>query len=265
MTTTQKIIKNLSIAFAIFLIVIIISSITVLIFSIFGNSEKLGELKELSCNYNENLDLSLNYSNLEIKESDKFLIETNNNNIKCSNKENKLLIKEKRRLFRVRNNSKIIIYVPNNYKFNDVKIENGAGSINIEDMQVNNLDLELGAGKTNINNIKTNNTDIESGAGKLEIKSSLINNLDLDMGVGEIIIEANLTGNTKIDAGIGSLKLDILGKSLDYKIKLDKGIGNVYIDNKKVKDNEVIGNGSNYIDIDGGIGEIKVNFKEETK
>lgn len=265
MTTTQKIIKNLSIAFAIFLIVIIISSITVLIFSIFGNSEKLGEIKELSCNYNENLDLSLNYSNLEIKESDKFLIETNNNNIKCSNKENKLLIKEKRRLFRVSNNSKIIIYVPNNYKFNDVKIENGAGSINIEDMQVNNLDLELGAGKTNINNIKTNNTDIESGAGKLEIKSSLINNLDLDMGVGEIIIEANLTGNTKIDAGIGSLKLDILGKSLDYKIKLDKGIGNVYIDNKKVKDNEVIGNGSNYIDIDGGIGEIKVNFKGETK
>ena len=132
-------------------------------------------------------------------------------------------------------------------------------------MQVNNLDLELGAGKTNINNIKTNNTDIESGAGKLEIKSSLINNLDLDMGVGEIIIEANLTGNTKIDAGIGSLKLDILGKALDYKIKLDKDIGNVYIDNKKVKDNEVIGNGSNYIDIDGGIGEIKVNFKEETK
>ncbi len=227
MTTTQKIIKNLSIAFAIFLIVTIISSITVLIFSIFGNSEKLGELKELSCNYNENLDLSLNYSNLEIKESDKFLIETNNNNIKCSNKENKLLIKEKRRLFRVRNNSKVIIYVPNNYKFNDVKIENGAGSINIEDMQVNNLDL--------------------------------------DMGVGEIIIEANLTGNTKIDAGIGSLKLDILGKSLDYKIKLDKGIGNVYIDNKKVKDNEVTGNGSNYIDIDGGIGEIKVNFEEETK
>lgn len=265
MTTTQKIIKNLSIAFAIFLIVTIISSITVFIFSIFGNREELGELKELSCNYNENLDLSLNYSNLEIKESDKFLIETNNNNIKCSNKENKLLIKEKSRLFRVRNNSKVIIYVPNNYKFNDVKIENGAGSINIENMQVNNLDLELGAGKTNINNIKTNNTDIESGAGKLEIKSSLINNLDLDMGVGEIIIEANLTGNTKIDAGIGSFKLDILGKSLDYKIKLDKGIGNVYIDNKKVKDNEVIGNGSNYIDIDGGIGEIKVNFKGETK
>lgn len=76
------------------------------------------------------------------------------------------------------------------------------------------------------------------------------------MGIGETIITSLISGNSNLDTGIGSLELNLIGD--DYKLKINKGIGEITIDNKKVEDNEIIGNGDNNISISGGIGEIKI-------
>ena len=55
----------------------------------------------------------------------------------------------------------------------------------------------------------------------------------------------------------------MFGKKEEYRTKINKGLGNVTVDGKKVSDNEVVGNGENKIDIDGGIGEIKIDFRGE--
>lgn len=54
-----------------------------------------------------------------------------------------------------------------------------------------------------------------------------------------------------------------LEKKEEYETKVNKGLGNVTIDEEKISDNEVVGNGENKIDIDGGVGEIKINFRGE--
>ena len=56
--------------------------------------------------------------------------------------------------------------------------------------------------------------------------------------------------------------MKLLGKRNDYQIIVNKGIGKVTIDNNDYKDGSIVGNGYNKLNIDGGIGSINVNFKE---
>ena len=78
------------------------------------------------------------------------------------------------------------------------------------------------------------------------------------MGVGELDLSAKLSGNSDIDAGVGRLNLNLIGN--DYKIKVDKGIGSASINGNDIKDDTYYGEGSNIIDIDGGVGSIDISY-----
>lgn len=273
MSIAQKIIKYLALAFAIFLIVTIVSAILT---GIYTMSNILGLKKESTENISEvstlelekindysYLDINIKYSNLKIKIGKKFEVQTNNNNIEVNQKNNKLkIIEEQDSLFwKNSNKEELIVYIPENIEFEKVNIETGAGIVNIEEIKAEKLKLNLGAGETIIKNIISDNVDIDGGAGKFTIENGTINNLDFDLGIGETTINAKITGNNKIDTGIGRLKLNIDGNIDDYKLKVEKGIGNIKLNGKQVSNNTIIGNGENVIDIDGGIGEIVINFK----
>lgn len=270
MTETQKIIKYLALSLAIILIIAIFSAIITGIYGLsnvlgLNQKQKDGKLKELSCLTTEtiptDLKVELSYTDLIIKPSEKFKIETTDPSIKCKKKNSTLTIKDKKNYFNVTTKQKLIIYLASTETFSDVDISTGAGSLEIDKLITKRLDLELGAGKTIINELISNDTEIDTGAGEFTIKSGTINNLDFDMGVGKTTITANITGNSKIDSGVGSLNLNILDSKDNYKLKLSKGIGTIKVNNEEVKDNETFGNGFHTLTIDGGVGEININFK----
>ena len=99
--------------------------------------------------------------------------------------------------------------------------------------------------------------------GKTELKSCEINNLKANLGIGEFACSGKLKGKSEIDSGIGAINMELLDNSNNYTIDVEKGIGSVTLDGKKLKTDRVYGTGQNYLDIDGGIGEIKIDFKEE--
>lgn len=268
MTSAQKIIKYTAIAFAIFLIFTIVSAILGGIYGVaniigLSNKEKTNEeLTTLNCgDYNNlrSLEIDINYSELEIKEGDKFLIETNNKEIECNQLNNKIKIKENDRWFNSKSKA-LVIYIPSNYEFDNVDIETGAGKVYIESIKTKELDLELGAGETEIEYVNSEKTNIDTGAGFTKINSGIINNLDFNMGVGKTEISAELKGTSDIDAGIGELNINLLGDKENYKIKVDKGVGEINIDNNPISNETIFGNGNNLIKIDGGIGKISINF-----
>ena len=267
MTSTQKIIKYCAIAFAIFLIVTIISAI---LSGIYGLANVLGLRKETSKELNDMtlsndlttyLDVDISYSNLNIKVGKYFIAQTNNDNIQCKQDGNKLKIKEKKlNWFSKNKNEDLTIYIPENLQFEEVKINNGIGNVNIENLTTEKLKLNLGAGKTTIKSINANQADIDTGAGKFTIESGNISNLDFDMGVGETNVTAKITGKNKIDTGVGSFNLKLLDSQENYRFDVEKGIGKITIDGKSILDDKIIGNGKNFIKISGGIGKIKIDF-----
>lgn len=274
MTTAQKVIKYLALAFAIALIVSIISGILGGLYAFSGvlNLKKdkeiiKGEMSMIDFGNSDvaTLDIDVAFTNLIIKKGDLLLAETNNKNINCKQNNQNLQIKEKQySWFSGNDKGDLIVYIPENLKFEKVKINAGAGKIQIENINAEKLYLELGAGETIIEKLNvTENCKVESGAGKVSILSGNINELNLDMGIGKFEVTSAITGDSKVNAGIGSLELNIQNSKENYTIKADKGLGSIKIDGKEVADDVNYGDGENTIKIDGGIGAIKINFMEE--
>lgn len=268
MSGLQKIIKSLALAFAMFLTFSIISGIMYgfsFLGNILGDDEKSITEKLNNLEINDDtllLDVNVSSSNIIIKNGETFKAETNNKYINSKQDKNKLYIKEKKHNWFQNNNSELIIYVPNDFVFDGVSIETGAGKVNIDTLSTKQLYLNLGAGKVDINNLTVfENTKIDGGAGEININALSMNNLDLDMGVGKLSLTSKLTGNNKIDSGVGAIDLSLIGSLEDYKISLDKGIGKATISGDNMKDDYTYGTGVNKIDIDGGIGSINIDFK----
>jgi len=234
MTTAQKIIKYLAVAFAIFLIMTIISAILSVILALSGilglKTAVQNSSTELIATTFENaeidtLNIDIAFTNLTIKQGEILKIETDNSNIDCKQKNQELHLEEKDYKWFSYNNveKELILYIPEDLEFEKVKIN--------------------------------------AGAGKVTILSGKINDLDFDMGVGEANITADLLGKSEINAGVGELNINLQGEKESYKIKADKGIGSIKIDGKEVSNGEVYGDGENYIEIDGGIGSINIYYK----
>ncbi|MGN1298480.1 MAG: DUF4097 family beta strand repeat-containing protein [Candidatus Scatovivens sp.] len=274
MTSAQKIIKYFATGLAILLIVTIISAILnggyalLGAFGLIPTDENIvtEDLKVISSEVKEisTLKLELSCTNLEIKIGDTFRVETNNSQIIFQEENGSVKIKEENRNWLNNNNvSDLIIYLPENMiALDETKIETGAGKINIENLNTQSLYLELGAGDVHIENIiVTQETKINGGLGKTELKSCEINNLKANLGMGEFVFNGKLTGKNEVDSGIGSVNIDLLDSSENYTVDVDKGIGSVTLDGKKLDMDRVYGTGENYLDVDGGMGEIKIDFK----
>ncbi|MDD6224633.1 MAG: DUF4097 family beta strand repeat-containing protein [bacterium] len=273
MSQFQRIMKYFAIAFAIFLIFSIISSIMIgvqtitMIFSDDGIGEKLEVLNIHGDS--QVLDIDLSFSQLWIKKGDTFQIKSNQKNIEVIENADTLILKEKKRnwlldLFKLNDDRVLVVYVPDDLIFDEVSIENGVGKVKIEILKARKLNLDLGAGKVEIDHVVvTEETIMDGGAGEMIVRHGKLHDLDLDLGVGNVSFTALITGNSQIDAGVGSMNLQLVGTLSDYKLKLDKGIGTVMIDGAKMGDNTYYGSGNHFIDIDGGVGSIQVGFIDE--
>ena len=276
MTTAQKVIKYIALGFAAFLIVTIISAILsggYALLRAFGlihvdKNIVTEELKVISSEVKEisTLKIDLSCTNLDVKIGDNFKVETNNSKITFTNDNGSVKIKEENRNWLNNNKeSNLIIYIPEDIiAIDETKIETGAGKINIEKLNTQSLYLELGAGDVYIKNLTvTKEAKIDGGLGRTELKSCEINNLKANLGMGDFVFNGKLTGKNEIDSGVGAIDIDLMDNKGNYKINVSKGLGNVTLDGQKLEMDRVYGTGENYLDVDGGIGEIKIEFKEE--
>ena len=254
MTTAQKIIKYIATAFALFLVVSIISAVLSAGYGILNSIGLIRtkdniiteDLKVISNDVKEvsTLKIDLACTNLDIKVGDNFKVETNNSKITFEENNGNAQIKEKNKNWLNNNNSSsnLIVYIPET---------------------IQNLYLELGAGDVHIENIVvTQQIEINGGVGKTDLKSCKINNLQANLGMGEFSFYGEITGKNTISSGIGEVKLNLINNKEDYTIDVSKGIGTVVLDGENVESDRKYGNGENYLDIDGGIGDININFEK---
>lgn len=266
MSTAQKIIKRLAIAFAIFLIVTIFYSLVAVgmgVTNIFVKEKDTTlETKKSKFNDISSINISLKYASLKIKKGSKLEVETKttDNNIKVSQDGNSIKIKEKDDNVFKNKKQNVTLYIPDDVLFDAVNIETGAGVVDIKNLNANSLNLDLGVGKTTISEVFASAANIETGAGDVVIVDGSLNDASIEVGVGKLEIGARLTGNCKIESGIGAMSL-VLPNKEDYKIKFTKGLGSISYDGENIANDTTVGDGDNYIEIDGGIGSINVTTK----
>ena len=272
MTRTQKIVKYCAIALAIFLIVSIFSGIidlfTSIIFAFSKDSDWVGEMKPIALSDTENiknLDITVGAAELEIKNGEVFSLESNAKYLKAQIKNDTLLIEEDIPFRLNRGNSiTVILTIPTDFSFERAEFETGAGKISVESLSVGKLRMELGAGETRFENlIVSDDAEIETGIGEFSILGGRIADLDLQMGVGDVSIKTALSGECELDCGISNTDLCLIGEKDDYRISVNKGIGSATVDGEKISNDEEFGNGNVTVKINGGIGDIRIQFARE--
>lgn len=234
MTEMQKIIKYCALALAIFLIFIIVTTIANVGYNILektdlinnSNSKLLKNNIVISNNESEirEIDIDIKSSNIILKTAKNFKVETNNKDIKYSYEDGKVLIKQNnvnKWYFNKNNNSKLIFYIPSEISLEKINLNNNVGDVKI---------------------------DFEK-----------ISNLNIDLDVGDIFVKSMLSGKNIIKSNIGDINLELSLKQEDYKFEFDKDIGEVKLNNNKIKRDTITGNSNNDLKIKTNIGDIKIN------
>ena len=272
MTSVQKAIKYLAMAFAIVLSVSIIGGICSALSSvsfIFSKGEKdaVGEMQTYQIDGEiSSLDIEINAATLEIIQGEKFSVESNHKYISIGSDSGKLRIIETRRVAVLSPEAAVIrLTVPSGFVFDEADIETGAGKVTIETLSADILDISLGAGKATVENlVAKSRADLEGGTGMLTVNGGSLNNLNLEMGVGSLTFKSRIEGNSSLDLGVGEAKLILLGSREEYRIELDKGLGEARLEGESMRDDSVYGAGTNRLSVDGGVGAINIEFSEET-
>ena len=210
------------------------------------------------------LDIQINAADFKIVSADDFSVESNLKYLSVSEKDGVLKIVDEAKSNSNYTNAILTLYVPNGIVFHDVDIETGAAKMTVDTLSANSLELKLGAGDVRFESLNASaNVDIEGGAGQITIVSGTLNDLSLEMGMGELNLTAAVLGESDLKFGVGESNVTLIGSKDDYKVDIEKGLGNVTVDGENVIDFGSSGNGQNHIEFEGGIGTINLKFQEK--
>lgn len=284
MTSLQKVIKYGAMIFGFYLVFVIISAIVFGITAIFGISFGINTYKSAnngdsgipsftqSFENVNSLNIELDVSKLYIKKGNEFKVEVDKptNKFYCKMNDTTLKIKDNRSKVGIFNFSddvvpNITIYIPENYELDKIELDAGINETYIETLVADKVDIEAGVGKFIVDDINADILKIEGGAGETKIGNSNVNELKLDAGVGKFVINSKVAEEAKIDAGVGQLIVNLKGNKEDYKVKTSTGLGNLLVDGKKASNDQIVGDGNSYINVEAGVGEVQVNFLNENK
>lgn len=271
MTTLQKIIKYLAVAFGVVLILGIGSGVLGLLGILTGISAWQDRtevsIAEVGSSYGpfsdsiDRLELEIGAADIEFVLGGDLLAQTDNPHITVEEKNGTLVIRETSHIGNLEGSS-LKIQIPEDKIFDRVKMATGAGRFRLESLTCRKLEWELGAGQAEMNALTvTGEADIDGGMGQFIIHDGSIHNLDFDMGMGETEVCLLLTGNAEITAGIGSLSLTVPAALEDYTVSAEQGLGRIEVDGMTITGKGTLGSGSNRLELEGGIGDIRVWFE----
>lgn len=277
MKGAQKAIKYFALALAALLIVTIISGIigglSFVGMLVWGDEVKWNGVSSewTSVDYTAEritrLDINVKATTVriqEVKEGEPVRVETNNEYITTWVDGSKLTVVEKSHgIFGWGGTGDLVIYVREGVKFDEVELIIGAGKLDAEKLVTSDLKLDLGAGKAAINElIATKKADIEGGAGMVKISDGELHNLDLEIGAGKAEVRAKVTGSARVSSGVGKTDLTLVGRESDYKLAIDKGIGQVTLNGMGLSDGQIVGDGATRIDVKSGVGAMEIKIVE---
>lgn len=138
---------------------------------------------------------------------------------------------------------KCVIEVPKDYYPNQVKIDLGAGQVDLMDLQVNRLGLEMAAGQIRCKQIQAQNVDIDVSVGECQFQGEVLQDMKIECATGEVVTklsgsETDYNYNLRCDVGnikIGTSNLAGLGgsKNMDNgaarNMSIDCSTGNVEV------------------------------------
>ena len=157
MTTFQKTVKYIAMAFAIFLTVSIIGGILSmfgLFGGFFGGDAVTEDIKTYSVSSEiQSLEVKINAADFTIKQGESFSVESNLKHLTVEDKNGVLTIKETRKFAHTYTGAILTLYIPADTVFEKANIITSAGRLTVDSMSASTMNFELGAGEVTIDTL----------------------------------------------------------------------------------------------------------------
>ena len=123
----------------------------------------------------------------------------------------------------------IILTVPEK-TFDSVTLNMTAGEVYAQEISTNRLTTKVTAGSMYLGEIYAESATFKMSAGDFNVSNSTFKNAAISMTAGDMFFnDCKLYGNNNIKMTAGELQMCLIGNRADYKINIDKALGDVYI------------------------------------
>lgn len=155
----------------------------------------------------------------------------------------------------------LVIYVPEEMRFNDVSISLDFGNIQIKKLICANLDIEADAGNIEIYESKFQKSDIEAALGNVETYDTFLGDADISCDMGNVVLRDADINSLDISNDLGNTEVYLLGKESDYEFSLSVDLGALTFNGKKYSSSyDSEGDGRKPVSIENDMGNITVSL-----
>ena len=213
----------------------------------------------------QKLEIDLENVNLEIKKGDSFKIEGMNlsDNIQIQeNGENIKIDDEHIPSGYINENTKLVVYMPENQKLNEIDIDVQYASVNIEKINTTKFNLDLQNNTCKISELVADNVEINNESADIDISTGEVTRFQLEADLGDENVAIKVLENAEFDLEHANAEIKLIGKQEDYQIMHKKQEGRTSIAGQEISSkNETIGNGNAKIKLETKYTNTNVNFE----
>lgn len=160
---------------------------------------------------------------------------------------------------------RIILYIPADYRFEQVDVELGAGLLEMADVVADKMEMEVGAGQIITEYLEADKCDITVGMGEIIIEDMQVTKMDAEVGMGHLQMDGNILGDLNAECAMGSMELDVAGSEEDFNYTIEAAMGNVSIGGADysglAQDKTVNNSADKNMTLECAMGNIEVDFE----
>lgn len=161
--------------------------------------------------------------------------------------------------------SQVILYLPENYSFDEVEIDMGAGEMEFDRLKAEEALLEVGAGRIVLKEAQAGKLTVEVGAGQIELKDMTVETLEAEIGMGEFLAGGVINGDASVECSMGNVEMRIEGREEDFNYRLEGAMGNIDLGRQSyggfAEERDIDNHADKTMEVECSMGNISIKFK----
>lgn len=161
---------------------------------------------------------------------------------------------------------RVILYLPENYEFDEVDLDMGAGEMTFDCLSAKEVSLEAGAGRIVLNHVNAEKINASVGAGQIELQDMTVGDLDVEVGMGELLADGIINGDVDVECSMGNVQIMVLGRKEDFNYQLEGAMGNIDLDGDRfggfAQERSFDNGAEKDMDVECSMGNITISFRE---
>ena len=161
----------------------------------------------------------------------------------------------------INENTKLVVYMPEDQKLDEIDIEVQYASVNIEKINSTKFNLDLQNNTCKISELVADNVEMNIESADIDLSTGEVTRFQLEADLGDENVAIKVLENAEFDLEHANAEIKLIGKQEDYQIMHKKQEGRTSIAGQEISsENETIGNGNAKITLETKYTNTNVNF-----